>query len=439
MEPSLSPIRSLRGHARLVQEVVFSKYKNHLRVISTSNDATVRIWDVETGNQVGSPLEGYGSANVGLAVSIDGRRIVSGAEDGKIIIWDADTKDIINVLSHHTRRVDSVQFSPDEKRLASASYDGTLKIWDVETGELVCDIDDHSGRLRTVAYSPNGIKIASGSADCTVRIWSSATGKQQTQPLVHDSEDGVSLVVWSPDSRLLLSACVDGQIYFWSAPTGAQLGSPLRAHSDALNSLAISPNGELIASASNDGTARLWSTATRRPFGRVLQHADKVYTVAFSPDSQLVATGGNERVIFLWDISQEAIVATHAVSPIFVASASVHTSDYDQAFESVTSISHPPSPTPALHELQGEGRFPPQRALPPPGHSHGHPEIPVASSSAPALASSRTSFWKRFPVFSKSSASVGTLKRWKFPNIMRRKRQNMSPQAAPDAQSTSQS
>jgi WD40 repeat protein len=137
MEPSLSPIRSLRGHARLVQEVVFLKYENHLRVISTSDDATVRIWDVDTGNQVGSPLEGYGSANVG--VSIDGRRIVSGTEDGKIIIWDADTKDIINVLSHHTRQVDSVQFSPDEKTLTSASYDGALKIWDVETGELLCE------------------------------------------------------------------------------------------------------------------------------------------------------------------------------------------------------------------------------------------------------------------------------------------------------------
>ncbi|KAJ8591279.1 hypothetical protein M405DRAFT_118770 [Rhizopogon salebrosus TDB-379] len=69
MEPSLSPVRSLRGHARLVQEVVFLKYENHLRVISTSDDATVatvRIWDVETGNQVGSPLEGYGGVNVGL-------------------------------------------------------------------------------------------------------------------------------------------------------------------------------------------------------------------------------------------------------------------------------------------------------------------------------------------------------------------------------------
>jgi WD40 repeat protein len=88
MEPSPSPIRSFRGHTDLIQEVVFSKNGNKL--ISTSYDKTVRIWDVEKGEQENS-LEGHASGTVGLAVSMDGRRIVSGAKDGKIIIWDADT------------------------------------------------------------------------------------------------------------------------------------------------------------------------------------------------------------------------------------------------------------------------------------------------------------------------------------------------------------
>ncbi|KIK32707.1 hypothetical protein CY34DRAFT_18856 [Suillus luteus UH-Slu-Lm8-n1] len=218
---------------------------------------------------------------------MDGRRIVSGAKDGKIIIWDADTKEIIRHLSHHTDWVICIHFSPDEKRLASASSDGTLKIWDTETLKLVFDIDDHQDKVWTVAYSPDGTKIASGSFDCT--------------PSVLNSH-------WSPDSCRLISGCDDGQIHFWSASTGAQLGSPLRGHSKAIVSLTISPD-------------------------------------AFSPDGQLVATGSDDNMaIFLWDISQESTIMMNAVLPSSIPTATNNTSYIDQLpanFHSLTASSTP--------------------------------------------------------------------------------------------------
>ncbi|KAG2121705.1 WD40-repeat-containing domain protein [Suillus cothurnatus] len=305
MEPSLYPIQTFRGHDGGIQEVVFSKNDSEVRVISTSNDKTVRIWDVQTGNQVGMPFQGHGCKTVGLAVSMNGRRVVSGAKDGKIMIWDAETKEIIRCLSHHTGCAGSIQFSPDEKRLVSASDDGSLKIWTVETGELVFNIDDHQDKVWTVAYSPDGTKIASGCLDGTIHIWSSVTGKQQAQPVIHNTP--VSSVVWSPDSRLLICATDDGRIYFYfcyaQTSSDVQLECFFHAHSDPINSLAISSNTELMASASSDRTARLWSTTTRKPFGRVLQHAGSVSTVAFSPNSQLVATGAGD-MICLWDTIQ---------------------------------------------------------------------------------------------------------------------------------------
>jgi hypothetical protein len=39
---------------------------------------------------------------LGMVVSRDGRRIVNGAENGKITTWDVERK-IIGVLSHHAR------------------------------------------------------------------------------------------------------------------------------------------------------------------------------------------------------------------------------------------------------------------------------------------------------------------------------------------------
>ncbi|KIJ11676.1 hypothetical protein PAXINDRAFT_171717, partial [Paxillus involutus ATCC 200175] len=262
------------------------------------------------------PLLGHEAVTLGITISTDGTKIVSGGYDGKIIMWNAETRTIIRIIiprmSGANLGITSLKFSPDGKTFASTSRDGTCTVWNSETGELLLNFDDHQDKVETVAYSPNGMKIASGSSDHTIRVRNAHTGERLTQPLLH--ADVVRWMVWSPDSRQLISACQDGQIYFWSAPTGTQLGSPLQAHLSAINCMAISPSGSLLASASDDHTARLWSTVTRQPFGRVLQHNDMVPTVAFSPNGQFVATGGKEG-IFLWDISQEGVIATNV--PLF--------------------------------------------------------------------------------------------------------------------------
>ncbi|KIJ18456.1 hypothetical protein PAXINDRAFT_167056 [Paxillus involutus ATCC 200175] len=339
MEGTLIPVKSLHGHTDLVQELNFSKNVDELKIISTSSDETVRIWDAGTGKQVGEPLLGHAAPTRGIAISTDGTKILSGGDDGKIIMWSAETRAIIRSIKPRMSgghlEIAWLSFSPDDKTFASASGDETCTVWNSETGELLLEFDDHQDIVETVAYSPSGVKIASGSHDHTIRIRNAHTGERLTQPLLH--ADLVRSIVWSPDSRHLISACHDGQIFFWSAPTGTQLGSPLQAHLSGINCMAISPGGSLLASASNDHTARLWNTVTRQPFGRVLQHNDEVYTVAFSPGGQFVATGGREGIIFLWDISQEGVVATDAVSVSLLHTAPIPYS-VDQARSSSDSL-----------------------------------------------------------------------------------------------------
>ncbi|KAG1840019.1 hypothetical protein C8R48DRAFT_679682 [Suillus tomentosus] len=69
-----------------------------------------------------------------------------------------------------------------------------------------------------------------------------------------------------------------------------------------------------------------------------------------------------------------------------------------------------------------------------PHRSSSHPQIPLTSASTPVLTSPPKPFWKRFPMFNRSAASVDS-KWWKFPrisNIMQRKHQNVELQAGPN-------
>ena len=63
--------------------------------------------------------------------------IVSGSNDCKIKVWDADTGECLRTLVGHEYLVRALTFDPRSGRLVSGSYDKTVKVWDLHTGRLV--------------------------------------------------------------------------------------------------------------------------------------------------------------------------------------------------------------------------------------------------------------------------------------------------------------
>src|SRR5258706_547246 len=124
------------GHAQCVQSVNYSP--NGARVVTGSDDHTIRIWDAESGVVVGEPLKGHTNSVMSVAYSPDGRYIISGSCDHTIRIWDAKTGAAVgDPLKGHTSSVTSVVYSPDGRHIVSGSYDDTIRIWDAKTGATV--------------------------------------------------------------------------------------------------------------------------------------------------------------------------------------------------------------------------------------------------------------------------------------------------------------
>jgi WD40 repeat protein len=72
------------------------------------------------------------------AFSPDGKRIVTASLDGTARLWDGETgKQIGQALKGHAGSVNSAAFSPDGKRIVTASSDNTARLWDGETGKQI--------------------------------------------------------------------------------------------------------------------------------------------------------------------------------------------------------------------------------------------------------------------------------------------------------------
>ncbi|KAF5345603.1 hypothetical protein D9757_014774 [Collybiopsis confluens] len=292
----------LHGHTDWVTSVAFSP--NGKQVVSGSHDKTVRIWNVQTGQQIGGPLHGHTNFVTSVAFSPDGQQVVSGSTDQTVRIWNVQTgQQIGDPLHGHTSQVTSVAFSPDGQQVVSGSEDKTVRIWNVQTGQQIGDpLHGHTSHVTSLAFSPDGQQVVCGSNDQTVRIWNVQTGQQIGDPL-HGHTSFVTSVAFSPDGQQVVSGSNDQTVRIWNVQTGQQIGDPLRGHTDWVTSVAFSPDGQQVVSGSFDETVRIWNVQTGQQIGDPLYgYTSEVTSVAFSPDGQQVVSGSTDQTVRIWNV-----------------------------------------------------------------------------------------------------------------------------------------
>jgi WD40 repeat protein/serine/threonine protein kinase len=273
---------------------------------------TVSLWDAATGrNRLELPHEG--ETVDALALSPDGRRLVTGGTGRIVTVYDARTGQEGGKLAGHTDSVRAVVFDPKGKRIASGSLDGSVRVWDSATLRELLAFGLHGGPVHAVAFSPDGESIASASADRTIKVWRAATGAvtatlPYSPPALPPLTWGANLLAFRPDGARLVATCGGDAdpltLVVWDLALRREIVT-LRGHAFPPTAVAFSPDGKRIISGSADQTVKLWDAETGAELFTLRGHGGNVLCLAISADGHKIVSGGIDNTAKIWDATPQ--------------------------------------------------------------------------------------------------------------------------------------
>jgi WD40 repeat protein len=276
--------RVFKGHAHKIKDLLIHGDK----LISWSDDKTIRTWDIMTGEQK-DIFRGHFRSIKGVVIRKD--LLISWANDFNIRIWDLNkVQEKDGKLSKHSDQINGTLLFGD--KMVSWSEDSTIKVWDNFTGLEKKTFMEHRYAVKGAIFY--GDDIISWSYSCFIR-WNMTTGLVTR---VVEDEDYSAKEVIIYDEKFLITRGTYGDLAAWDFLTGRLI----RTFPDSSSAIGIlSSNNTLISRLEYKNDLFSWDVTTGEPKHIFKAHTGNV-SGALIHDGQLISWS-EDKTLRLWDIS----------------------------------------------------------------------------------------------------------------------------------------
>jgi WD40 repeat protein len=281
-------------------------------MVSGGNDRIITVRHLRTG-RILRTLTRHSDSIYALCLSKDGKILASGGRDKTLRVWNLNTIGNYNSISPssrvigeglmytftgHSDSINCVAISPNGKILVSGSEDCAIALWNLETGKILACLEEHEAGVKAIALTPDGKMLVSASADHTIKLWQLPKVKTPTHTLTGHS-DWVKCLAISPDGKILASGSQDKTIKLWDLDRG-ELKNTLVGHWGEVNSIAIAPDGQTLISCSRDETIQLWHLGTGKQLHSLSGHQGAIAAVAMTPDGHPIVSSSWDHTVRVW-------------------------------------------------------------------------------------------------------------------------------------------
>lgn len=284
---------TLRGHADDVEDFAFV---DETTGVSASRDKRVIVWDLPSGS-IRSVLSGH-EKDV-LSVACAEGLIVTSGDDMTLRVWDLETGRAVRIWGPFENETDSCAVDLTRGRALLGCDDGVMRIFDLVAGNLVAEVRAHCSGIKNIAVCPSSGDILTAAYDRRYIVWDAddLTASLELESMASVWERSLS---WTPNGRQIVGGTFDGTVVGWEADTGHksfEIGS--REGNACLDDVGVI--GGLAVTVADDGEVRTaelsvskarWREAFVPRDERVLSNA-----VATEPSTQRVLTGSHDGIL----------------------------------------------------------------------------------------------------------------------------------------------
>jgi WD40 repeat protein len=224
--------------------------------LSVAGCGNMVVWDMATGKS----RQGKSGFRSCVAMTPDRRRMLTGACENIVEVWDIARGRMVGELQGHEEEVWSVAITPDGKTGLSGSQDGTVRVWSIPTMSPASTLVGHGQAVLGIAVSRDGLRAVSCSLDKTVRLWDL---RGRSELWAEECTSAVTAVEISGDGKWVFSGEAAGTITIWNADDPGERAT-LIGHADAVTSLAFAQGSGRLASGGVDRRLRIWQLRLER-------------------------------------------------------------------------------------------------------------------------------------------------------------------------------
>ncbi|KAF8508746.1 WD40-repeat-containing domain protein [Gautieria morchelliformis] len=283
---------TLSSHTAPITALDFNEPYGFL--VTTSQDETVRLWDLCSGEDVGR-LTGH--RGVVKCLQVEDQLCLTGGADADVHIWDLR---LVEGYENEAMHADKVGQSSNSVIRDAAALDGSSRNGD----GCVKTLQGHSQSVSSLFFEGN--VLVTGASDKTIRQWDMNTGQcvlamDILWAIAHPASTQSFYAPLSASGiapSLIKGAAAAAGVF--SVPTPPYADGSWDMYEDFVGGLQIVYEG--LISGSGDGAVRMWDMRTGSVSRTLMGHTGPVTCVACDIDTFQIVSGSLDKTIRIWDI-----------------------------------------------------------------------------------------------------------------------------------------